>query len=273
MEKEYIVLPTTPEGWKQLALNFEKRWQYPHCLGAIDGKHVNIVAPKNSGSWYYSYKHTFSMILMAVVDANYKFISIDVGSYGRHSDSTIFAISDIGKALAPPNTLNLPVDEVIEGAEALGPMPYVMVGDEAFPLQRHIMRPYPGRGITRDREIHNLRLSRARRVVENAFGILAARWRVYHTKIAVLPDTLDKIVLATCVLHNMLQNETTPAMCQNLLDDGGPMVALTNLRPAGNRGANEAVQIRDRFQELFVTHNPVTWQEDRVDIGRNVDLP
>ncbi len=215
------------------------------------------------------------MVLMAIVDANYKFISVDVGSYGRHSDSSILAFSDIGKALTPPNTLNLPGDAIIEGAEALGPMPYVMVGDEAFPLQRHCMRPYPGRNMTKNREIHNLRLSRARRVVENAFGILASRWRVFHTKIAVHPVTLDKIVLATCTLHNMLQCETTPAMCRNILDthDKRSVIGLRNLQPAGNRGANEAVAIRDKFQELFVVHHPVTWQEERVELGLQPNLP
>lgn len=141
----YMKQPQNAQEWLQIAAEFQERWDFPHCVGAIDGKHVVIKCPAETGSLHFNYKGTFSTVLMALVGANYKFIAIDVGSYGRNSDGGIFANCNLGRALSK-NTLHLPHDEVLPMVESLGPIPYVMVGDEAFPLQRQIMRPFPGRG-------------------------------------------------------------------------------------------------------------------------------
>ena len=209
MQEEYLTMPQTSQDWLSIAQGFFTEWNYPNCIGAVDGKHITIQSPANSGSLYFNYKGTFSIVLLAMVDAFYRFIYVDIGSYGKQSDAGIFGHSNLGKALQRPDSLNLPADCVIEGAEDLGPLPYVVVGDEAFPLQRHVMRPYPGRQATFEQNTYNYRHSRARRMVECAFGILAARWRVFHTKMAVLPATVEKVIQATTVLHNMLQNDTT----------------------------------------------------------------
>ncbi len=65
--------------------------ELPNCVGAIDGKHVMMRCPPNTGSKYYNYKGYFSMVLLAVVDADYHFILVDIGSYGSNSDGGIFA--------------------------------------------------------------------------------------------------------------------------------------------------------------------------------------
>ena len=75
--------------WKLIAENFEATHNYPHCIGAIDGKHVRMRAPPNYGTYFYNYKGHFSLVLMAIVDANYKFIAVDVGAYGSASDGGI----------------------------------------------------------------------------------------------------------------------------------------------------------------------------------------
>ena len=108
--------------------------------GAIDGKHVEIQAPKLSGSTFFNYKRSFSTILMAVCDEDYCFTFIDVGSYGKEHDASVFAQSEFVKRLAD-GSLNLPVPS--------GDLPFVFVGDEAFPLRPDIMRPFqPGRDQT-----------------------------------------------------------------------------------------------------------------------------
>lgn len=85
-------------------------------------------------------------------------------------------------------------------------MPYVMVADEAFPMKSYLMRPYSRAtfGGNEGNKIFNYRLSRARRVVKNAFGILSNRWRIFQTNIQIQPKSVDNIVLAACCLHNML---------------------------------------------------------------------
>lgn len=75
--------PTTAAGWREVADGFARRWNFKHCIGAIDGKHVAIRCPPKSGSTFYNYKGFFSIVLLAVVDSSYKFMYIDVGANGR----------------------------------------------------------------------------------------------------------------------------------------------------------------------------------------------
>lgn len=169
--QKYMPEPDT-KAWMDIAEGFERRWQFPHCCGAIDGKHVVIQAPPRSGSLYFNYKGTYSIVLLAVVDHDYCFTMVDIGSYGRNSDSGIFLKSAFGRRLYR-DTMNVPPASPLEGMPELGNMPYCLVGDEAFPLTTFLMRPFPGRGLTGDQRIFNYRLSRARRISENAFGLLA----------------------------------------------------------------------------------------------------
>ena len=82
--------------WKRIERGFWRRWDFPNCCGSIDGKHVMIQSPPNSGSMYYNYKGYFSLVLMALVDHQYKFTYIDVGEYGSNCDSNVFRNSNLG---------------------------------------------------------------------------------------------------------------------------------------------------------------------------------
>ncbi|KAG5871931.1 hypothetical protein JTB14_022406 [Gonioctena quinquepunctata] len=98
----------------------------------MDGKHVMLQAPINSGSEYYNYKSYFSIVLFALVDANYNFIFADVGTQGRISDGGIFKHSLIWKKIQV-KSLSLPEPKELPGREKR--IPYVILGDEAFALQ------------------------------------------------------------------------------------------------------------------------------------------
>ena len=174
--EEVISLPTTTEGWLEAARQFESRWNLPHCLGAYDGKHIRLQKPNKSGSQYYNYKQFFSVVLMALVDSKYQFLWIDVGGVGHQSDAQIYNNSEL-KECIEAGTLGIPQAAPLPHDDADHPMPYFFVGDDAFALRTYMMKPYCRRNLDHRQKLLNYRLSRARRVVENAFGILALRFQ------------------------------------------------------------------------------------------------
>lgn len=190
------------DNWNAIATEFWERWQFPNCIGALDGKHVTIQAPKLSGSLYWNYKKSYSIVLLALVDPSYNFIVVDVGVYGKNSDGGIFSNSNFGKALHN-GTLNVPKKRALPETDT--ELPMVIVADEAFPLKSYIMRPYPGRDLTNDKRIYNYRLSRARRVSENAFGILQQKFRIFTRRVQGKPENITIFVQAACVLHNFIR--------------------------------------------------------------------
>lgn len=112
MSATHMKTPMSPQEWKDVAADFNKYWNFPHCLGSIDGKHCNIQAPNNSGSAFFNYKKAFSIVLMAVSDAMYRFVYIDVGTPGRWSDGGTFDCCDLNRKLSD-GSLNLPADELL----------------------------------------------------------------------------------------------------------------------------------------------------------------
>jgi hypothetical protein len=94
-----LQIPKTPSEWKQIAEGFYKQWQFPNCLGALDGKHVAIEKPPHSGSLYYNYKNFFNIVMLALVNSNYEFIMVDVGTNGRRSNGGVLGNSKFGQLL------------------------------------------------------------------------------------------------------------------------------------------------------------------------------
>lgn len=194
--------PSTETEWLSIAQESNEKWNIPNCVGAVDGKHCVIQAPMSSGSDFFNYKSTFSVVLMAIVHANYNFIFANIGCQGRISDGGVFRNTSFYRKLLS-NELNLPNDQSLPGRQQN--VRFILVADDAFPLERHIMKPYPGthaRGS--EKRIYYYRLSRARRIVENAFGILSAVFRVLRKPMLLQPDKASLIVMTCVYLHNYL---------------------------------------------------------------------
>ena len=96
---ECLNVPTTPAEWEQVAEGYLNKWNFPHVLGSLDGKHVACQCPPGSGSQYYNYKKFYSIVLLAMVDADYKFIWADLGGKGSASDAQIWNDSDLKEAV------------------------------------------------------------------------------------------------------------------------------------------------------------------------------
>jgi hypothetical protein len=107
----------------------------------MDGKHVQTKMPTGSAYLFYNYKHFFSVLLTALVDADYCFIAIYVGEVGKSSDSILFKNSNIGKKLEWIQ-LRIPMSRPLPNDENGKCMPFVIVCDEAFALSEHVLQPY-----------------------------------------------------------------------------------------------------------------------------------
>ena len=83
-------------------------------------------------------------------------------------------------------------------------VPFVILGDDVFALKNYMMKPFPQRNLTIEKRIYNYRHSRARRISENMFGILANRWRVFHTTMHLSPELAISVTLSALILHNYL---------------------------------------------------------------------
>ena len=110
-QQEYLICPTDPEDETKQEERFRNRWNVPHAAGALDGKHIVIKKPKKSGSEYFNYKGYFSLALLALVDAEYNFLSVwvNVGASGSSSDAQIFNHSKLKRIVN--GTLGLPPPE------------------------------------------------------------------------------------------------------------------------------------------------------------------
>lgn len=200
---------------------------------------------------------------MALVDHDYCFTYINVGANGSASDGGIFKNCSIYNQLE--NGGFIP-----EGG--------VIVADAAFPLKTYLMKPYPGANLSFEEKIFNYRLSRARRIVENTFGILVSRFRIFEKAISTKIDTVDHIVYAACSLHNWLRKKSSAYLttCSVDRDDinthsliegmwRNDVSALNSITQQGsNNSSLSARDKRTQYTNYFVNEGKVPWQNNMI---------
>ena len=240
--------------------------------------HWNGLSKKKSGTNYHNYKDFFSLVLLAVCDVHYNFTFVEVGQYGSNNDSGVLKELVFGKGFEQ-HLFNYPAAKRIPGCR-LDKVPYFLVGDEIFPLKDWLMRPYPGK-LDEASNIFNYRLSRARRVIENAFGILVARWRIFRGFIRASVENVERYVLAALCLHKYLRQTDNasygPAGFIDSEDSSGcikhgewrsivtsrdGLVPLP--RPHNTMVPNSAKDIREGLKDYLNGVGAVTWQLNHV---------
>lgn len=243
----------TQSHWETIAQRFQEKWRFPNCIGAIDGKHITVKCPDNAGSMYFSYLKKHSIVLLAVVGPEYEFVCIDVGGYGKNSDGGIFEESIMGQKFNR-GEFNLPHDKPLQGQEE--PSPYVLVGDQAFALSPYLLRPFPYEQSRDDsrKDTFNNCLSKTRRVVENAFGIMSMKFRIFLRPIEMKIDSVSLLVCTTCLLHNYLRFEQVDEDYNRALLATYPIIEgeMISLQPIPNyRGPAISHRIREKFADYF----------------------
>ncbi|XP_045456362.1 protein ALP1-like [Melitaea cinxia] len=249
----------TTQRLKKIAREYEFKANFPHCVGAMDGKHIRMIKPNRSGSLFFNYKEFFSIVLFAVVDASYMFTYIDVGSYGKECDSTIFQNSTL-YGHPQHEQIKLPHPEPLSSTRS-GDMLFVFVADEAFGLSPYIMRPYSGRNLPTPKRVFNYRLSRARRYVECAFGILSNKWRIFHRPLNVNTDLAIDIVKCCCILHNFVRARDGGNASESIavVDYEDVIIDITQSQAITRVSA--ANMIRDMFPDYFMSEEgALPWQ-------------
>lgn len=229
-------------------------------------------APPNSGSQYYNYKNQFSIVLLGMVDSNYKFIYFNVGAYGSESDGGIFKDSELGQKLRD-GALELPNAESVYGSDFA--VPYCILGDAAFPLTSYLTVPYGGRNLSEDQQFFNKEHAKGRVQVEDSFGILSARWRVFLKRMTLIPKNADKVICACVLLHNFIlsfsDNNYVPEQFVDRYMDNGDVISgnwraeaqnstlqplPTNARVRGARNATQnAIEMRNKVKTLIYSRH------------------
>lgn len=216
------------------------------------------------------------IVLMAVVNSEYEFIMADVGVNGRVSDGCVFSHTTFGQKLQD-QSLHLPEPACLPNS--IRQVPYVLVGDDAFGLCENLLKPYNRADLNNPKRIFNYRLSRARRIVENAFGILTARFGVFQRlAISVSPEKAQCIVLACCYLHNYLRRGRSNAYIDpgsvdiEFLETGhiheGSWRSVRQLLELESTRARNASQdakvVLESYCEYFNSEAKVPWQDRHV---------
>ena len=200
LRQRYIRIPTGEDA-QTVVDGFLHTWGFPQCFGAIDGSHIPILTPKDYPLDYYNRKGFHSIVLQALVDHEYKFMNIFVGWPGSCHDARILANSAVF-AKGEAGDLVPDTKQCISGMD----VPVVILGDPAYPLLPWLMKPYTATGpLTREQRRFNYQLSRARVVVECAFGRLKGRWRSLMKRNDTDVSFMPTLVSACCILHNLCE--------------------------------------------------------------------
>ena len=256
-------LPKTTEEFKEKMLDTEELWQFPFSWAAVDGCHIPIKCPPGgleSCKEYHNFKNFYSVVLMAMVDAKYRFVWGSCGFPGNSHDSVILQATSLWNKIQEGSFLP-DFSNSLEGVM----IPPLIIGDSAFPFEKWLMKPYTNAVLTPKQRYFNYRLSRARMVIEGAYGQLKGRWRILMRKSESSHEEVKVYTLACMVLHNVCleKGDTIPRKLDPSIDrhtnekrDRKELqeilhIGLSRKRPFEFKGDSHANKIRAALTSKF----------------------
>lgn len=248
-------LPQSENEWQATAQSFHDIKKFPNCLGAIEGRYVNLRQPPDLGEKYYlKHTKTYGIVVMALVNSNYEFCFVETqAAQGARFSKTKLSW------LLQENKLNLPAPCQLS-ANFHKALPHVFVASETFPLSDTIITPFCDENLTADQEYFNCRLSHASSCADHAFSIISKRFRILLTTIHLSPEKTTTIVLAICHLHNFLLAKSSASYLHNVSakeqaeGQGNVLAKLLAINSSNNNNTMLAAnEMRNSFCEYFNT--------------------
>ena len=242
---DFIKFPKGEAETKRAIQAFQEISCFPQVVGAIDGSHIPIIAPKIDPNDYYNRKQFHSIVLQGVADADGRFIHVSTGYAGRIHDARVLRMSSLVNEVEDRTILVSPVIRTGTGEE-IRPL---LVADPAYKLTNWCMKPYPEtRAITPSQRNFNKALSRARVVIEQAFGKLKGRWRCLLVKLDESVDKIPLTIITCCILHNICIEVRDDVEVDPEDDDPD------DLPPLPGHMNREGSRLRNKIKEAFFSY-------------------
>ncbi|KAK5648193.1 hypothetical protein RI129_003085 [Pyrocoelia pectoralis] len=176
-------------SFQTMSNDFQRRFGMTGVIGAIDGSHIRINAPKDYHTSYINRKGYHSILLQAVCNVDLLFTDVYTGFPGSVHDAALFKQSDL-------------YNKITTGDIDLGE--FYIIGDKAYPLQTYLMVPFKDVGhLSLQQKKFNLVLSKSRAVIENAFALLKGRFRRLKYIETVKLEYIVLLIMAGTILHNL----------------------------------------------------------------------
>ena len=198
LEPQLIRLPITEAEVQEKTKNFFERFQFPQCMGAVDGTHIDIKRPSHKATDFINRKSWFSINVQACCDYNGQFMDVVVKWPGSVHDARVFTNSALNTKLKNGEVPRCPKSFVDDE----DPVQVFILGDPAYPLLPYLMKEYANGGSTVQEQYFCYRLCNARNVIECAFGRLKARFSALRRQMDINLDDLPTVIYACFILHN-----------------------------------------------------------------------
>ncbi|GBG72736.1 hypothetical protein CBR_g12303 [Chara braunii] len=250
VEKE-LVFPDNEQGWNAIEAPFREKG-FPNCVGVIDCTRIGIEKPPVDPEAYCrchqqpnadkKQENQYSIMLQAVVDLNLRFLNVYVGWPGRTHYSRVLQNSRLYMRAQQDGTLFQPYVQRVESVD----VGQYLLGKFGYPLLPWLLVPFPRcDALVGDPNRFNERHSSARKCVDQAFHRLKDKWHVLHAKFNEDLKTINRQIIAICILHNLLLPFDEPSTFNAL-----------NSTAATARSQGASLRCRSKARKLDASHEP-----------------